>query len=212
MNFTKAGSLNTRQFKELCEDMNAMHEILLFHTAVRWLSKGNVLHRVFEMKDEIKLFLEFFLSYFSHNNWITSHPYLADIFEKLNILNQKLQGKNTNIIQQRDNLKAFVKKLQNCRQKVVDGNIAMFDRLSSYKIDEKLKTLIIEHLQSMEYEFEHYFPELKEEEAILARNPCSNSLDVSDILDEMQEQFIELKNDLTARDIYHEIISTNEYD
>ena len=80
----------------------------------------------------------------------------------------------------------------------------MFVRLSSYKIDEQLKTLIIEPLQSMEYEFEHYFPELKEEEAILARNPCSNSLDVSDILDEMQEQFIELKNDSTARDIYHE--------
>ena len=47
----------------------------------------------------------------------------------------------------------------------------MFDRLSSYKIDEQLKTLIIEHLQSVEYEFQHYFPELKEEEeeeAILA--------------------------------------------
>ena len=149
-----------------------MHEILLFHTAVRWLSKDNVLNRAFEMKDEIKLFLEFknkeeFLSYFIYNNWITSLAYLADIFEKLNILNIKLQGKNTNIIQLRDNLKVFVEKLQNWRQKVVDGNIVMFDRLSSYKIDEQLKTLIIKHLQSMEYKFQHCFPELKEEEAIL---------------------------------------------
>ena len=81
----------------------------------------------------------------------------------------------------------------------------MLDRLSSYKIDEQLKTLMIEHLQSMEYEFQHYFSELKEEEeAILARNPFSNSLDVSDIPEEMQEQFIEFKNDSTARDIYHE--------
>ena len=113
MNFIKAGSLNTRQFKELCKDMNAMHEILLFHTAVRWLSKGNVLYHVFEMNDEIKLFSEFknkedFLSYFNDNNWITSLVYLADIFEKLNVLNLKLEGKNTNIIQLRDNLKAFV--------------------------------------------------------------------------------------------------------
>ena len=46
VNFIKAGSLHTRQFKELCKDMNAMHEILLFHTAVRWLSKGNVLARI----------------------------------------------------------------------------------------------------------------------------------------------------------------------
>ena len=139
VNFIKAGSINTRQFKELCKDMNVMHEILLFHTAVRWLSKGNVLNRVFGMKDEIKLFLKFknkeFLSYFNDNNWITSLAYLADIFEKLNILNLKLQGKNTNIIQLLDDLKAFVEKLQNWRQKVVDRNIAMFDRLSSYNID-----------------------------------------------------------------------------
>ena len=209
VNFIKAGSLNTRQFKEFCKDMNAMHEVLLFHTAARWLSKGNVLNRVFEMKDETKLFLEFinkeeFLSYFNDNNWITSLAYLADIFEKLNILTLKLQGKNTNIIQLRDNLKVFVEKLQNWRQKVVDGNIAMLDRLSSYKIDEQLKTLMIEHVQSMEYEFQHYFSELIEEEAILARNPFSNSLDVSDITEEMQKQFIEFKNDSTAHDIYHE--------
>ena len=103
MNFIKAESLNTRQFKELCKDMNATHETLLFHTAARWLSKGNVLNRVFEMKDEIKLFLEFknkneILSYFNDDNWITSLAYLADIFEKLNILNLKMQGKNTNIV------------------------------------------------------------------------------------------------------------------
>ena len=120
VNFIKVGSLNTPQFKELCKDMNAMHEILLFHTAAHWLSKGNVLNRVLEMKDEIKLFLEFknkeeFLSYFNDNNWITSLAYLADIFEKLNILNLKLQGKNTNIIQLRDNLKVFAEKLQNWR-------------------------------------------------------------------------------------------------
>ena len=56
----------------------------------------------------------------------------------------------------------------------------------------------------MELEFQHYFPELKKQEATLARNPFSNSLDVSDVLDEMQEQFIELKNDSAARGIYHE--------
>ena len=116
-----------------------------------------------------------------------------------------MQGKNTNIVQLRDNLKVFVEKLRNWRQKVVDGNIAMFDRLSScYTIDEQLKTFIIEHLQSMESEFQHCFPELKKQEATLARNPFSNSLDVSDIPDKMQEQFIEFKNYSAACDVYHE--------
>ena len=129
VNFIKSGSLNTRQFGELSKDMNAMHETLLFHTAMRCVSKGNVLNRVYEMKDEIKLFLKFknkeFLFYFNNDNWITSLVYLADIFEKLNILNLKMQGKNTNIVQLRDNLKVFVEKLRNWRQKVVDGYIAI---------------------------------------------------------------------------------------
>ena len=81
----------------------------------------------------------------------------------------------------------------------------MFNRLSScYRINKNLKTFIIEHFQSMELEFQHYFPELKEQEATLAQNPFSNSLDVSDIPNEMQEQFIELKNDSAACNIYHE--------
>ena len=56
----------------------------------------------------------------------------------------------------------------------------------------------------MELEFQHYFPELKEQEATLARNPFSDSLNVSVVPDKMQEQFIELKNDSAGRDIYHE--------
>ena len=35
--------------------MNADHEVLLLYTAVRWLSKRNVINHIFEMKDEIKL-------------------------------------------------------------------------------------------------------------------------------------------------------------
>ena len=56
----------------------------------------------------------------------------------------------------------------------------------------------------MKSEFQHCFPELKQQEAVLARNPFSNSLHVNDVPDEIQEQFIELKNDSAARDIYQE--------
>lgn len=35
VNYVKAGALNTRLFKELCKDMSADHEVLLFYTAIR---------------------------------------------------------------------------------------------------------------------------------------------------------------------------------
>ena len=56
----------------------------------------------------------------------------------------------------------------------------------------------------MESEFEHYFPEVKEQEATLAKNPFSNFLKVTDIPDEIQEQFFVLTTDSSARSIYQE--------
>ena len=58
VNFVKTSAVNTRLFAVLCKDMDSNHETLLFHISVRWLSKGNMLARVYEMKDELKLFLE----------------------------------------------------------------------------------------------------------------------------------------------------------
>ena len=54
VNCIKSGSLNTCLFKQLCKDMTSSYEVLLFYTSVRWLSKGNVISRVFKMKNEIR--------------------------------------------------------------------------------------------------------------------------------------------------------------
>ncbi|CAH2001330.1 unnamed protein product [Acanthoscelides obtectus] len=40
-------------------DLDSDHKVLLFHTDVRWLSKGNMLVRLFELNEEVVLFLEF---------------------------------------------------------------------------------------------------------------------------------------------------------
>ena len=77
------------------------------------------------------------MSYFNDDKRLNSLAYLAYIFEKLDCLNLKLQGKDTNIIQLNDNVKAFVSKLKNWLRKVHIGNIAMFDRLSSVSCIEE---------------------------------------------------------------------------
>lgn len=50
--------LTTSLFKELYKDMNSNHEVLLCYTPLCWLSKGNVVNRVFELKGKINLSLE----------------------------------------------------------------------------------------------------------------------------------------------------------
>jgi len=105
-NYIKSGSFNTCLFKELCRDMFSTHEVHLFRTSVRWLLKGNVPNNVCEMMDERKLFSELkaneFLSYFSDEICLKCLDYLAEMLEKLNNTNLKVQGKVTNIIQFRD--------------------------------------------------------------------------------------------------------------
>ena len=47
VNFVKSSATYTRLFRKLWEDMESDHKNLLYYTKVRWLSKGNVLSRVF---------------------------------------------------------------------------------------------------------------------------------------------------------------------
>lgn len=57
INFIKARALNSRLFKLLCEEMGGQFNTLLFHTEVRWLSRGKILNRLFELRFEVHLFL-----------------------------------------------------------------------------------------------------------------------------------------------------------
>lgn len=214
VNYIKSGALNTRLFRELCKDMNSDHEVLLFYTSVRWLSKGNVINRVFELREEIKLFLEVqekteLAAYFAQEAWIKKLAYLSDIFDQLNKLNLKLQGRETNIMLFQDCLTAFVAKLNNWQRKVNRGNIAMFENLSGV-IQESEADLheiqhdITAHLESLENEFRRYFPELTEEESLPVRNPFSSALNVASLPDDVQDEFLELRSDSSARDQFKE--------
>jgi len=215
VNFVKGGALNSRLFKQLCIDMDAGHHLLLFHTNVRWLSRGNVTERVFELRDELKLFFEVqgkmeFFAWLDDEEWIMRLAYLVDIFEQLNKLNLQMQGRNTNIIKFMDSLKAFMSKLENWKRKVKIKNVAMFEKLSSILVaggedqvlPEFAKNEILQHLTALENEFSRYFPELSDEELDLVRNPFK--LSVEKVPDDCQDEFLELKTDSGARDMFDE--------
>ncbi|XP_042243244.1 protein FAM200A-like [Homarus americanus] len=53
VNYVKAKDLNSRMFKQLCIAENCNHHTPLMHTAVRWLSRGKTLERVFLLRSEL---------------------------------------------------------------------------------------------------------------------------------------------------------------
>ncbi|XP_029657489.1 protein ZBED8-like [Octopus sinensis] len=99
VNFVKGGALNGRLFKLFYKDVESEHEALLFHTNVRWPSKGNMLGRLYELREEVANVLDLqqkadLHGKFQSEGFQLSLAYLVDIFEALNALNLKLQGVN----------------------------------------------------------------------------------------------------------------------
>ena len=58
VNYIKSRPLNTRLFRALCDEMGAELSGLLFHSAVRWLSREKVLERVATLREETHAFLK----------------------------------------------------------------------------------------------------------------------------------------------------------
>lgn len=57
VNYIRARDLNHRKFKEFLSELNSQYSDIMFHTEVRWLSKGKVLEQFFSLREEIKLFI-----------------------------------------------------------------------------------------------------------------------------------------------------------
>jgi hypothetical protein len=86
-NFIKSRQTNYRIFQALCEEMSSLHNCLLTHTEVQWLSRGKILVRLFELRAEIIVsFIEepLRLAICSENHiWLQSLAYSADIFSRI---------------------------------------------------------------------------------------------------------------------------------
>ena len=132
INHIKAHTLNSRLFQQLCEEMDAEHRCLLIYTEIRWLSRGKLLTRVFELRESLPL--QRFLSekkstlaaHFSDKVWVAKLAYLCDIFSLLNELNLSLQGKMTTFFQLADRVAAFKAKLELWGWRVNRGILDMF--------------------------------------------------------------------------------------
>ncbi|GFU18954.1 zinc finger MYM-type protein 6 [Trichonephila clavipes] len=104
INYIKCNSLKSRLFSILCNEMGSTYDRLLLHTEVRWLSRGKILRRIFDLRNEVYAFLsekKHRLVRYINEVWLGKLSCLVDIFEKLNDLNLSWQdGKETQILRE----------------------------------------------------------------------------------------------------------------
>ena len=93
INFIRARGLNHRQFTSFFTLLDTEYGELLYHTEVRWLSRGKVLQRFFELRQEIALFMAMKdkdVPYLSDPTFLSDLAFLTDITQHLNMLNLQL--------------------------------------------------------------------------------------------------------------------------
>ena len=113
VNKIKKSALQSRLFKQLCGENDEEFEVLLLHTEVRWLSKGNCLERFVCLFDTVVQFLS--TNDLPLAQFLVSRKsdimYLSDLYGKFNCLNKTLQGNNLNLIKVKSALLGFKNKL-----------------------------------------------------------------------------------------------------
>ena len=209
VNFIRGRALNHRLFKKFCDEIGAEHGVLLYHTEVRWLSRGSVLTRVVELQDEILEFLKHQQSplarHFEDHHFIVRLGYLADIFSLLNDLNISMQGRDMDIIQARGKVVAFMRKLPIWCRRVESGNLANFPNLDNILIKEgSSKILPVDilqevknHLEILSTNFEGYFSDTSDlcMYSVWIQNPFSFDLSRLSDNDLAKDDFIEFQED-----------------
>lgn len=110
VNIIRVRALYHREFQTFLPDVDAECGDLLYHSEVRWLSRGSVLRRFYSLRSEIDQFLKEKdrpLHELSDPLWLADLASLVDVTEHLNTLNKNLQGKDQLIPQLHTHMKAF---------------------------------------------------------------------------------------------------------
>ncbi|XP_066543047.1 protein FAM200A-like [Hoplias malabaricus] len=169
VNFIKGSALNRRLFESLCSEMGAQYTHLLFHTDVRWLSKGRVVSRIYELREEVHTFLlekqSQLADFFSEEKWLLTVSYIADIFSILNELNLKLQGHDC-LFRHCEQIQGFQKSVKLWQLRIKSQSFYMFPKMNKHieemcvskKVVADMTHLIKAHLEGLAQNFMHYFP------------------------------------------------------
>ena len=169
MNFVKSSPLNERILRKLCEDSEAEHDALLFHTEVRWLSRGKTLERVYSIYDQLCEFLDqkhfFKTEEFSSIYFKLKLAYLTEIFSYYNLSNLRLQGDGIFIQAAIENVTTFQNQLKFFRLRILSNQWNMFPRVEailslSPHLEVKFTPLVEEHLMNLVTDFSNRFSDV----------------------------------------------------
>ncbi|KAM3850917.1 general transcription factor II-I repeat domain-containing protein 2A-like [Vipera latastei] len=212
VNFIRAKGLNHRQFKTFLEEINSELGDLPYHTEVRWLSRGKVLNRFFELRMEICQFIESKgkdCTELKDEKWLCELAFLCDITNYLSALNLQLQGRDRVITDMYDAVKAFQVKLRLWETHMQQGNLSHFP--SCQTIKNQVSTTAFSNaefankLSTLQMEFTRRFADFEKQKFSfgLLSNPFSVEVESAPV--NIQMELIELQCNSTLKGKYDSV-------
>ena len=163
---------SNRAFHELVREMGDDVR-LVYHSEVRWLSRGRVLERVWNLRETLVVWFngreEHRANMIQNLFWLARLAYLVDIFGMLNVLNITLQGCGIDIFEATSKITSFKQKLESLEKEICSNNLQNLKTLQSFmsackweETEQDLEQRIVEvassHVNILRDSFEAYFP------------------------------------------------------
>lgn len=209
VNFIRARGLNHRQFTSFLASMDSEYGELLYHTQVRWLSRGNVLKRFFALKEEIDSFMKMKnkeVPQLADSTFICNLAFLTDVTDHLNALNLKLQGRKQVITQMYDSVKSFKVKLTLWGKQLTAGNLVHFSTLNSLgKVEPKSLKEYAEIISNLHKQFDVRFKDFKALEPHFQLFSTPFAVEIDNVAEEMQMELVELQCDTILKQKYTDV-------
>ena len=208
VNYIRSRALNHLLFKKLCDELGSHYSVLLYHTEVRWLSRGLMLSRVFDLRVEMGIFLRdkgsSLSEHFEDSKFNTAMAYLSDIFALLNKVNLAMQGNTVTILEASEKLQAFQTKLELWAIRIEKKNFATFSNLDGICspdcfVSADLIEEIAGHLRALKSSFDNYFSIGMISTGDWITTPFITKLSEVDDDDPGKDELIEMKSSAALR-------------
>ena len=153
--------------------MQADHGQLLFHSSARSLSRGKVLLRVYELRNELAVFLHdrkpVWAKLFRDEQWLALIVYVTDIVVIINGLNTSMQGRNASLFATEDKIYGMQRKPKAWKIPVSNNCYDIFPQLATV-VDDAGNNLDVKGVQgaatqllsNLVERIQRYFPEQKD--------------------------------------------------
>jgi hypothetical protein len=163
VNFIRSQGLRYREFQNFLNILDSELEDFVYYTEIRWLSRGKMLKRVFDLKDEIQTFMAEKgepIAEFRDAEWMCDFAFLVYIRIQLNELNSRVQGKYQVITTMFDHVKFFETKLRLLESQIKNKNFVHFPALQ--KCNDQYSQKYAEIISELRKKFNARFRNFKE--------------------------------------------------